>query len=210
MSATAAGHPEAPTPCDPSPEIDDEIAFHLEQRAGDFIAAGHPPDAAMAMAREAFGDVEAVRRACIRIQNGGITLIRHIHTVVTTVLAIAVIALAVGMYTQYHRARVQTEVALAAQHNLLAQLDEERRAERQAADATVYVSGPGIARPGVYHLPASGTLTVRRLLIAGGGVEQAEAGVVEVRRTNGDVIELRLDDVAQDVDLQPGDVVEVR
>ena len=43
-------------------DVDDEIAFHLEQHAADLAARGHPPEVARRLARERFGDVDPVRR----------------------------------------------------------------------------------------------------------------------------------------------------
>ncbi len=37
------------------------------------------------------------------------------------------------------------------------------------AAGLVYVGGPGIARPGVYNIPATGTLTLQRLVFSAGG-----------------------------------------
>jgi len=43
-------------------EIDEELAFHLEMRTRENIAAGMPPDEARRRARERFGEIDAVRR----------------------------------------------------------------------------------------------------------------------------------------------------
>jgi len=37
------------------------------------------------------------------------------------------------------------------------------------ATGLVYVGGPGIARPGVYNIPATGVLTLQRLVFSAGG-----------------------------------------
>jgi len=49
----------------PEAEVDEEIAFHLEQRIRDYVAQGMDPVAARAAALERFGaDVTDVKRVC--------------------------------------------------------------------------------------------------------------------------------------------------
>jgi putative ABC transport system permease protein len=48
-------------------EVDEELAFHLEMRVRDLVAAGLPPAAARAAAERDFGDVGAVRTQCVTI-----------------------------------------------------------------------------------------------------------------------------------------------
>src|SRR5829696_7227229 len=45
-------------------EIDDELAFHLDMRAEELVAAGMAPDEARREARRQFGDLEFTRRYC--------------------------------------------------------------------------------------------------------------------------------------------------
>jgi predicted permease len=45
----------------PQAEVDEELAFHLEQRVREYIARGMDPDAARAAAMERFGDLAGVR-----------------------------------------------------------------------------------------------------------------------------------------------------
>ena len=52
----------------PEREVDDELAFHLEQRTRDFVAQGMTPEAARAAALERFGDWQGVRRECAELQ----------------------------------------------------------------------------------------------------------------------------------------------
>jgi predicted permease len=52
---------------DPAREVDDEIAFHLEMRTGERIAAGEDPAEARARALRRFGDVEAARAEALKI-----------------------------------------------------------------------------------------------------------------------------------------------
>src|SRR5688500_15215668 len=48
-------------------EVEDELAFHLEQRIRDNIARGMDPESAGAAARQRFGDVDGVERECTRL-----------------------------------------------------------------------------------------------------------------------------------------------
>ena len=56
-------------PFDPTPraEVDDEIAFHVEQRVRDYIARGMDPVAARRAARERLGDLGAVKSECVQL-----------------------------------------------------------------------------------------------------------------------------------------------
>jgi len=51
----------------PADEIDDELAFHLEMRTEEYLAAGLPPEQAREEARRRLGDLDAPRRDCRRI-----------------------------------------------------------------------------------------------------------------------------------------------
>lgn len=52
---------------DPRPEVDEELAFHLEQRVRDYVRRGMDPAAARAAAVERLGDLEGARRDCARL-----------------------------------------------------------------------------------------------------------------------------------------------
>ena len=51
----------------PADEIDDELAFHLEMRTQEYLAAGLPPERAREEARRRLGDLDTARRDCRRI-----------------------------------------------------------------------------------------------------------------------------------------------
>jgi predicted permease len=51
----------------PADEIDDELAFHLEMRTQEYLAAGLPPERAREEASRRLGDLDAARRDCRRI-----------------------------------------------------------------------------------------------------------------------------------------------
>ena len=48
----------------PKREVNDELAFHLEERIRSYVAGGMSPEAARRKAHERFGDVEGVREEC--------------------------------------------------------------------------------------------------------------------------------------------------
>ncbi|HEY9226218.1 MAG TPA: ABC transporter permease [Gemmatimonadaceae bacterium] len=52
---------------DPRADVDDELAFHLEMRRRDLEAAGLAPHHARTEAERTFGDLSAVRNACVTI-----------------------------------------------------------------------------------------------------------------------------------------------
>ncbi|HEU4631225.1 MAG TPA: ABC transporter permease [Gemmatimonadaceae bacterium] len=54
-------------PPKPEAEVDDELAFHLEQRVRDYVARGMDPDTARRAAEARFGDVGGVRRECAEL-----------------------------------------------------------------------------------------------------------------------------------------------
>src|SRR5262245_31167184 len=45
-------------------EIDEELRFHLEQRAAEFAAAGMAPEDAAREARKRFGNTQSIREEC--------------------------------------------------------------------------------------------------------------------------------------------------
>jgi predicted permease len=51
-------------PPKPEVEVDEELAFHLEQRVADYVARGMDPAAARAAALERLGELSAVRQIC--------------------------------------------------------------------------------------------------------------------------------------------------
>jgi protein involved in polysaccharide export with SLBB domain len=82
----------------------------------------------------------------------------------------------------------------------------------------IYLSGPGIARPGVYQLPFSGKLTLQRLIASAGGLSAvAIPERVDLTRMVGDdrqaTIRLNLRAIAEgtqpDIFLKPDDLVNV-
>ena len=48
-------------------DVDDELAFHLEMRVRELVTRGMPPADARAEAERIFGDMRAIRDACVTI-----------------------------------------------------------------------------------------------------------------------------------------------
>jgi predicted permease len=69
MRAPASPFRRRSSPLAPEPqaEVEDELAFHLEQRIRDYVARGMTPEAARAAALERFGDVNSVRNVCTQL-----------------------------------------------------------------------------------------------------------------------------------------------
>ena len=53
-----------PFKAEPQAEVNDELAFHLEERIREYTARGMTPEAARAAALERFGDLNGVRSEC--------------------------------------------------------------------------------------------------------------------------------------------------
>lgn len=83
-----------------------------------------------------------------------------------------------------------------------------------APEAGVVYVGPGVDRPGTYGLPAAGTMTLRRILIASGGLQRRDFSTITVVREDGPSQQLAvsaLDDPGgEDITLKPGDRIEIR
>src|SRR6188474_1411711 len=51
-------------------EVDEELAFHIQERTEKLISQGMSPDAARAEALRQFGDVRDVRDSCVTLDRG--------------------------------------------------------------------------------------------------------------------------------------------
>jgi hypothetical protein len=130
VSASEAVGALVPEP-DPGPDtveaaVRAELEHHLACAAQDLIADGHAPEAARREAARRFGDLEAVRRECVRIQTRGDLMRKRLHLALTTVLALGVAYLVLAQRQTTMRARLEAEHA----RELAAQL-QDRLQERQ-------------------------------------------------------------------------------
>ena len=134
-------------------------------------------------------------------------MLHRIHMAVTALLLLAVLGLGWSLYSAHIRT-IRTRVSL---QNTMAQLEvaEQRQAEAASHRNTgvVYVAGPAVARPGTYALPATGNLTLRRVLIAA-SLERLDEGICTIQRGDQRIeVDLGGD---EDPVLLPEDVVTVR
>ena len=70
-------------------EIAEELAFHIDARTEENIAAGMDPAAARRDAEARFGDIQGIRRSCRWVRLGERIMLHRIHFVVTLLLLIA-------------------------------------------------------------------------------------------------------------------------
>jgi len=62
-------------------EVDEELVFHIDNQAQDFETSGRSPGESRRMAESRFGDVEKIRRECVRIESGRGVLILVLNSV---------------------------------------------------------------------------------------------------------------------------------
>lgn len=74
-------------------EINDEISFHIDQRARDLERQGFEPSEAESLAIAKFGDVSKIAAECHAVATSKINWIHRAHLLVTAGLALAVLAL---------------------------------------------------------------------------------------------------------------------
>lgn len=74
-----------------SSDIDDELAFHLEQRKHDFIRRGMTAEEAEAAAKERFGNAQRIAAECYSVSMTGTTWFHRVHLVATAALICAVV-----------------------------------------------------------------------------------------------------------------------
>ncbi len=121
-------------------EIDEEIAFHLEEAVRERVAAGLPEDVARASAVADFGNVGKVRIACQRQRLWRDHMMQRFHMTLTLFLA-----LCTGFFAlQWARAHGARQAAVEAQQALIsaskaAEVLRPERATRQ--DLTRYAVG---------------------------------------------------------------------
>ena len=74
-------------------DIQQEIAFHLDERTRHLIDDGMRPEEAREVALERFGDPSKIVKACRREATGGLALLHHVHLLVTGLLTVGMIVL---------------------------------------------------------------------------------------------------------------------
>jgi hypothetical protein len=152
-------------------DLEDEFAFHLEQRARALIEEGNDPAASRGLARARFGDVERIKRQCKRIAMEERIMLQRVNVVMMGVVMLMVIG--VGLHVMITQ-RYNT-LALQAITTDLARMKFESAAEarvipidhagadNQTAAARVLVEGD-VDRPGWYPIDMNDLTYVRDLL----------------------------------------------
>ncbi|GMV25854.1 MAG: hypothetical protein AMXMBFR58_18850 [Phycisphaerae bacterium] len=115
-------------------EIDEELAFHLDQLEQELVESGTPPDRAAALARRRFGDPHRIARQCRAIVLREQIMTRRIHVAVTVLLALALVA-AIGVaWSMGMEARRSRDIAM--MQAVLAR-ESQMRADQALAEARV-------------------------------------------------------------------------
>jgi len=96
-------------------DVEAELAAHLALAAEALEAEGHAPGEARALARERFGDLERVRRECLRIRLGGSHAMKIALLVSNLVLVAALLVALLVARAQHVRAQEAMERAMNAQ-----------------------------------------------------------------------------------------------
>ncbi len=164
--------PWLPTP-DPrsdedlSRDLEDEFTFHLARLEEELAADGHDAAAAHDLARRRFGDVDSIRRACVRIARKEERMLQKMNLVLMIVVLLMLAAVSVQMWRAQS---AQTEAIRSLGEQLVAlRVGSTAAPAPQELPGQVYVGG-SVARPGVYTLPPSGRMTLLQLLTSAGSV----------------------------------------
>jgi len=107
-------------------EIDDELAFHLEQRERELVAGGLAPQEARAEALRRFGDVEHIRAACRRVQTGGMIMLQRVTLALVVVLLGVVAWLARASVLAQRAARDEMHAMRANVERMTVELQKQR------------------------------------------------------------------------------------
>lgn len=120
--------PRAP---DPRPvreieaEVEDELGFHVDASTQALVDEGMDPDAARAEALRRFGDLDQVRRACVRTSMGERLVLQRIQFVLTAALLVAVVFLVLANRTSMAQAAAERARTMALMAELQARLAAE-------------------------------------------------------------------------------------
>ncbi len=149
-------------------EIDEEIAFHLEQRKQDMIQTGMTDGEAEAAARDRFGNVRRISAECYRVSMMGTTWLHRMHLIATSGLIVAVVFLVWNLFEQVRPANRIYEVQVAVVADGLAM-----RSRYQSFEA-------GESEPFRFTLPLAETIKMK--FASSTGVSLVGIDVVPVER----------------------------
>jgi len=159
--------------------IEEEIAFHLDERASEIERQeGVPTRTARELARARFGDTRKISKQCERIALWEKNMLQRINTVMSVLLLAGLVYVGWLAYSSNQR----TGELLAGVSESIEQLKEElggRAGEgdepvegAEVSDRSVYITGD-VANPGAYEVPAAGLSLGRLILTAGGTTDEA-------------------------------------
>lgn len=137
-----ARSPDARPLAEIAADIDDELAFHVEESARALGAEGLDAGSARAEALRRFGDYGRIRRECARTQMGERVMLQRVQLVLTATLVVAV---AFMVFTA-RESRAALEAERAARMELMARL-EAQLAYAALPDGRAVVPGPVDRRP---------------------------------------------------------------
>ena len=159
-------------------EIDDELAFHIDQATRELVEAGQSDDDAKVNALARFGNVNTIKTQCKRIALEERIMLQRINLVLMIVVLLGVAFVSVQMYvTQKHN-------TLALQAIVSDLADMKTTAAQASRDGKVTILG-AVSRPGLYPIPKTGDYTLADLLVDAGPKDRAFK-VQLLRRENGE------------------------
>lgn len=182
------GDPDNRSPREVDRDVDDELAFHLDQIERELRDNGTPPAQVRTDALARFGDPDHYRKACRRIALQERIMLQRVNLALLLIVALALGLTAWQSLASQRRtadavdrlaARIETMASTPAAPpvNATAATDRAGPTAPAASPATLIISG-AVTRPGVYTLPPEG-FTLRRLIAAAGPAEGTLDATIE-------------------------------
>jgi hypothetical protein len=94
-------------------DIRDELDFHMEECCAELVGEGLSEREAKSEAERRFGNVEAVRKACRKVQLGGRIMQQRITSVLVVVLLLALVLMGLFSMALHRQSRARLEMARA-------------------------------------------------------------------------------------------------
>lgn len=208
--------PDPRTDDDLSRDLEDEFTFHLARLEEELAADGRDAAAAHDLARRRFGDVDSIRRACVRIARKEERMLQKMNLVLMIVVLLMLAAVSVQMWRAQS---AQTEAIRSLGEQLVAlRVGTTAAPTPQEPPGQVYVTG-AVNRSGTHNLPVNGRMTLLQLLSSVGHT-QIQRGIDDIKITltsgTGEAARTRIyrltelkAEPATVPFLEPGDVVDV-
>ena len=145
-------------------DLDDEFAFHLDEIERELVETGHAPTDARAAARQRFGEVDRIKKQCMRLALGERIMLQRLNSVlmVTVLIAVGLVSVQLFFLTNQLKRTIPIPVEMVA--------------------APVLIDGD-VARPAYYALgDDGGEVTLLHELLAEVGGISANQRVSLIRR----------------------------